>query len=350
MILNKKIAILSIFLFYFATSAQAIEFSINSSVNATSLVAENVALVVNDVDPSSVKAAEYYATARHIPMQNIVHVSIKNAPNVLSFSEFKRLQLEIESKLNAAEQVILLAWTSPYAVECNSITSALTLGFDASQCVNTCAAGKLNPYYDSNSKKPFDDMHIRLAMLLPNDSFLRTKSLIDRGVQSDNGVFHSTAYYLKTSDTNRNSRSPLFPQTGLIIPRSGLAVENIRSDKLIGARDIMIYQTGVANVDGLDTLGFMPGALADHLTSFGGELNGRGEQMSILRWLDAGATASYGTVSEPCNYWQKFPNPSILLKWYATGSTAIEAYWKSVAWPSQGVFVGEPLAAPYKNQ
>ena len=348
-ILNKKIAILSIFVFYFAISAQAIDLNVNSSVNTTLLGPDNVALVVNDADPSSVKVAEYYATARHIPLQNIVHVSIKNAPNVLSSSEFKRLQLEIESQLNAAEQIILLAWTAPYAVECNSITSALTLGFDVSQCVNTCAAGKLNPYFDSKSKKPFDDMHIRLAMLLPNESFLRTKSLIDRGVQSDNGVFHSTAYYLKTSDPNRNSRSPLFPQAGLIIPRSGLAVETIRSDKLIGARDIMIYQTGMASVEGLETLGFMPGALADHLTSFGGDLNGKG-QMSILRWLDAGATASYGTVSEPCNYWQKFPNPSVLLKWYASGSTAIEAYWKSVAWPSQGLLVGEPLAAPYKNQ
>jgi uncharacterized protein (TIGR03790 family) len=90
----------------------------------------------------------------------------------------------------------------------------------------------------------------------------------------------------------------------------------------------------------------LPGALADHLTSFGGDLTGKG-QMSALRWLDAGATASYGTVSEPCNYWQKFPNPTVLLKWYVNGATAIEAYWKSVAWPAQGVFVGEPLAAPY---
>jgi hypothetical protein len=30
-----------------------------------------------------------------------------------------------------------------------------------------------------------------------------------------------------------------------------------------------------------------------------------------------------------------------------SGATAIEAYWKSVAWPAQGLFVGEPLAAPY---
>jgi hypothetical protein len=32
---------------------------------------------------------------------------------------------------------------------------------------------------------------------------------------------------------------------------------------------------------------------------------------------------------------------------YASGASAIEAYWKSVAWPGEGVFVGEPLARPF---
>jgi uncharacterized protein (TIGR03790 family) len=108
----------------------------------------------------------------------------------------------------------------------------------------------------------------------------------------------------------------------------------------------MFYQTGLARVDKLDTLHFLPGALADHLTSFGGDLLGSG-QMSSLRWLEAGATASYGTVSEPCNHWQKFPHPQILLQHYLSGATAIEAYWRSVAWPAQGLFIGEPLARPY---
>ncbi len=185
-------------------------------------------------------------------------------------------------------------------------------------------------------------------MLLPTDSIKRAKDLIDRGVQSDAGVFRSTAYYLTTSDTNRSSRALYFPPTGMQIPRSGMAVMNLKSDKLLGAQDVMIYQTGLAWVDGLDTVKFLPGALADHLTSVGGDLLGKG-QMSILHWLDAGATASYGTVSEPCNYWQKFPNPAVMLKWYASGATAVEAYWKSVAWPAQGLFVGEPLAAPFRQ-
>ena len=317
-----------------------------SPAKVSVLTAKHIALVVNDADANSVKVAEYYRVARSIPSENIVHVSIPKAHGKISLNEFARIKAEIDSQLNADEQVILLAWTSPYAVECNSITYAMTFGYDAEQCKNTCAAGKQSPYFNSNATKPLAELGIRLTMLLPVDSVARAKAVIDRGVQSDAGVFRSSAYYLTTSDINRSSRAQYFPPAGLQIPRSGLSVVNIKSDKLVGAQDVMIYQTGLAWVDGLETLSFLPGALADHLTSVGGDLNGTG-QMNVLKWLDVGATASYGTVSEPCNYWQKFPNPAVMLKWYANGATAVEAYWKSVAWPAQGLFVGEPLAAPY---
>ena len=335
---------------------QQVVFAAGNVPNATSnpvkvsvLGPEHVALVINDADANSVQIGEYYRLARNIPAKNIVHVNIPKARTKLTLSEFTRLKWEIDSQLHTEEQVILLTWTSPYAVECNSITSALTFGYDAEQCKNTCAPGKANPYFNSNARMPFDDLGIRPAMLLPTDSIARAKAVIDRGVQSDAGVFRATAYYLTTSEQARNSRAMYFPPTGLNIPRSGLAVMNIQSDKLVGASDIMIYQTGTAWVEGLETLNFLPGALADHLTSVGGDLQGKG-QMSILRWLDAGATASYGTVSEPCNYWQKFPNPAVMLKWYVNGATAIEAYWKSVAWPAQGLIIGEPLASPFGKQ
>jgi hypothetical protein len=86
----------------------------------------------------------------------------------------------------------------------------------------------------------------------------------------------------------------------------------------------------------------------DHLTSVGGQLTD-GVQMSSLRWLEAGATGSYGAVVEPCNFVEKFPNPSLAVFWYTHGASLIEAYWKSVAWPGEGIFIGEPLAAPYNG-
>jgi uncharacterized protein (TIGR03790 family) len=72
--------------------------------------------------------------------------------------------------------------------------------------------------------------------------------------------------------------------------------------------------------------------------------------MSAAAWLKEGATASYGTVSEPCNHLEKFPNIGVLMRHYLHGETIIEAYWKSVEMPGQGLFIGEPLARPYATR
>jgi uncharacterized protein (TIGR03790 family) len=86
------------------------------------------------------------------------------------------------------------------------------------------------------------------------------------------------------------------------------------------------------------------------LTSVGGRLVPDNGQSTVLEWIDSGATASHGAVSEPCNHLQKFPHPQVLLLHYLQGATALEAYWKSVAWPQQSLFVGEPLAAPFARR
>ena len=35
------------------------------------------------------------------------------------------------------------------------------------------------------------------------------------------------------------------------------------------------------------------------------------DQTSLLAFINGGATASYGTVVEPCNYLEKFPSPQV---------------------------------------
>ncbi|MFZ5523282.1 MAG: TIGR03790 family protein [Pseudomonadota bacterium] len=312
------------------------------------LQAGQLAIVVNDDDANSVAVANYYRQARHIPEKNVVHVRIPDSPRELSVADFNALKRQIEASIEPGIQAIVLVWTAPYAVECNSITSALTLGFDAKQCRNTCAPGKPSPYFNSSSRRPYADLGIRISMLLPTDSVGRAKSFIDRGVLSDFRLRPASAYFLDTTDRQRSSRTRFFPPSGKI-PRLKFQIKSLHMNEIAGQKDVMIYQTGLPSVPMLDTLGFLPGALADHLTSSGGDLLGS-HQMSSLRWLDAGATASYGTVSEPCNYWQKFPHPKVLLSHYLAGETAIEAYWKSLAWPMQGVVIGEPLAAPYRRK
>jgi uncharacterized protein (TIGR03790 family) len=314
----------------------------------STLQPEQLAIVINDEDPDSVAVGAYYRKRRGIPAANVVHVRIPGKPKSLSPAQFRLLKEEIDGKLGPGVQAVLMVWTAPYAVDCNSITGAYTLGFDGSQCAKTCAPGQPSAYFNSKSARPWTDHQQRISMLLPTESVQGAKDLIDRGMAAGFRTVPATAYYLNTSEKARNTRAGFFPRPGRI-PARRLTTKVLQADVLEGVKDILVYQTGMAQVAKLDTLGFVPGALADHLTSLGGDLLGT-SQMSSLRWLEAGATASYGTVSEPCNHWQKFPNPSVLLKHYLNGNSAIEAYWKSVAWPVQGLFIGEPLAAPYKGR
>ena len=45
--------------------------------------------------------------------------------------------------------------------------------------------------------------------------------------------------------------------------------------------------------------------------------------MSALRWLEAGATGSFGAVVEPCNLVQKFPVPVVVALHYLAGIAAL---------------------------
>ena len=312
------------------------------------LRAAQLAIVINDDDPASVAVGDYYRRRRAIPAANVVHVRIPGKPRSLEPERFATLKDEIDRQLGPDIQAVLMVWTAPYAVACNAITGAYTLGFDAALCRDTCAAGQPSAYFNADSTRLHASHGMRLSMLLPTESVAAARDLVDRGVASGFRLAPASAYYLTTREAPRNSRTVFFPPAGRIEAKK-LATRPLRAEALENARDIMIYQLGKASVDKLDTLHFLPGALADHLTSHGGDLLGT-RQMSSLRWLEAGATASYGTVSEPCNHWQKFPNPAVLLRHYVHGNSAIEAYWKSVAWPIQGLFIGEPLAAPYRRR
>jgi uncharacterized protein (TIGR03790 family) len=153
---------------------------------------------------------------------------------------------------------------------------------------------------------------------------------------------------MDTSDGRRNQRAGSYGfARGLA--GNGLTVQVVKADALRGRNDVLFYFTGLMQVAGLRTNKFLPGALADHLTSAGGDLSGGSDQMSSLEWLEAGAVASYGTVVEPCNFPGKFPSVPVVMRHYLDGETAIEAYWKSVMMPSQGIFIGEPLAAPFRG-
>ncbi len=306
---------------------------------------DQLAVVVNDHDPLSLRIGRYYREKRKIPDENIIHVAFPPGRKVISPGLFKKVYNRVIEQTPGRVQAYALAWTAPFRVGCMSITTAFAAGYNEAFCAKGCQPTLSSPYFNSVVTNPYQTFHWRPTMMLAGRGFERVKALIDRGVAADFTNPHGAAYLLRTHDKARSSRAALFLDISHHF--HGLwPVNYLEQDTIKNRHDVMFYFTGLTHVPDIETNTFLPGAIADHLTSTGGVLTGS-KQMSILRWLEAGATSSYGAVTEPCNYPQKFPHPGIVIEYYLRGNTLIEAYWKSVAWPGQGVFVGEPLARPF---
>lgn len=91
-----------------------------------------------------------------------------------------------------------------------------------------------------------------------------------------------------------------------------------------------------------------PGSYADHLTSHAATFDLR-IQTKLTEWLDAGAAASTGTVTEPYSIWTKFTEAAVFER-YFRGTTLLEALMQSTASPFQVLIVGDPLCRPWASE
>lgn len=324
----------------------AVGFSASEShaASAIRVSAETLGLIVNMNDPQSIAVGDYYRKRRKIPADNVIRVRLRAGASTLSEAEFARIKTQIDRETPAVVQAYALAWLQPYRVECMSITTAIALGFKKEFCSDGCKPTRASNYFDSDSDQPMIELGMRPAMMLAATDVKQAKALIDRGIAADGTAPKGTAYLVTTDDAARSVRSARYALAQAVL---GDAVRIERIDgHLTRADDVLFYFTGAIRVPELASNRFLPGAAADHLTSAGGALL-QTDQMSSLRWLEAGATGSYGTVVEPCNFVGKFPDPVVMMKHYLAGETLVEAYWKSVSMPGQGLFIGEPLARPY---
>lgn len=333
-----------------ATRAAPAQAQADAPVPPLRITARDLGLVINTADPYSVAVGAYYEQRRGIPARQVLRIELPMRAR-LTPDEFASLAREVQAFMGPQVQALALAWTQPFAVQCNSITSALTLGYQGDLCQDSCAASRTSALFSSVTARPFRDYGLRPSMLLASRDVAAAKALIERGIASDHslagpGAPVAHAVFVNTRDQARNVRAPLFPPAGPVAG-SNVTVLVRAVDDPQPLRRVVLYQTGLARVGPMDSAQWLPGALADHLTSSGGQLPDGAGQTSVLDWLEGGATASYGAVSEPCNHVAKFPHPAVLLAQYMQGASALEAYWRSVAWPAQGVFVGEPLAAPF---
>ena len=329
------------------------------------LRAAQLGLVINTADPYSVAVGQHYQQQRGLAPGQVLSLSLPLRGR-LSVAEFEALREAIHQHFGppgkTSIQALALAWVQPFGVACNSLSGALALGFDAELCRHTCGRTRPSPYFNAASARPATELSFRPSMQLAAASVAQAREMIDRGVASDatlgqRGAPPALAMLLSTEDSARNVRAALYPPPATPSPFAALGLNPLllpAAQAAAAVHDspgpVALLQVGMMNISTLELPPLAPGALADHLTSLGGVLDSSHNQSTALDWVAAGATASHGAASEPCNHLQKFPHPLVLMAHYAQGATAIEAYWKSVAWPQQSVFVGEPLAAPFARR
>ncbi len=173
-----------------------------------------------------------------------------------------------------------------------------------------------------------------------------------RAAESDGSHPDGTVYLLENHNIRAQARERYFHATLKALEERGRRVEIIsRRDGQDGIvprnkRDVMGAVVGTAKFDWQRSQSqFLPGAIAESLTSYGGHFELR-EQTKLSEFLRHGAAGSSGAVAEPYSIQAKFP-VSHLHVHYADGSSLAEAFYQSIERPYQLIVVGDPLARPF---
>lgn len=321
----------------------------------------NTLVIVNDNSPVSQEIGQYYQDMRGLPERHVFHVRTTTGTYTDLSAFTNEVVLPVQAYLAAAgltNQIDCLVLTRdlPYRViqggTQNGSSSILFYDFHADGPPCSLSPAARSDYYQAESAfahagAPSSNRYY-LSTILSGNSLDEVRRTLDRAHLADGSAPTGRVVLLHTTDYDRTVRWSQFDDALFTASfhTNGVTWEALDSDGLSGVSNLVGYLTGRTSEPNLATLGFVPGALADHLTSYGGFLVDPVGQMSILQWLAAGAAGSYGTVVEPCNYTQKFPH-TLVHFWYGRGFSLAESYAMAVQYPYMGVMVGDPLAAPY---
>ncbi len=162
---------------------------------------------------------------------------------------------------------------------------------------------------------------------------------MDQGVESDGTRPQQPVVLAKSSDTLRNIRYPFFDNAIFNVNILGVSsILRTNTDSVLWPNGCLGYETGLAQFS-VPQSTFVPGAIADGLTSYGGIIFGANSQTNLLAFINAGAAGSYGTVVEPEDDTQKFPNPQDYF-YQARGFSLAESYYQehqcAVSWVDCG--------------
>jgi uncharacterized protein (TIGR03790 family) len=330
----------------------------------------NVVVIVNQNSTNSVQLGNYYCERRGVPPQNLLRINWIGGNISWNRSNFETnllnplvAMLAGRSLTNQVDNVVL-SMDIPFSVSAtngyNSTTAALFYGFKTDDCTTNCPEGVPGcnlPAASSNSYAASEGIFRQtppiaagsnswLVTMITSSNLAQAKAIIDHGVASDGTFPTQTVWLAKSDDYFRNIRYLEFDNTIFDARVAGdFSILRTNLDSPYGLTNLSGYLTGLYQFT-ISSNAFVPGAIADSLTSYAGVIFGINDQTTLLLFLNAGASGSYGTVTEPCNYLEKFPPPQDYF-YQARGFSLAECYYMSLVNPYQGLMVGETLAAPF---
>ena len=329
----------------------------------------NTLVVVNTNSPSSIELGTYYAAAHGIPDHHICRFGITTNLTTVTTNEFTSLLLApvtnhiASNGLSGQIDFLVLSGDFPTRVSgtgsaIGSLSGAFLYNFKTSPPTGcNLPDNTYNSYYRAErAYRAADGWNISngfIAFQLVASNLPTAKLVADRGAAAQSSFPPSSIHLHMLGSAGRSVREARYAHTQFSFTAlPGLPVPCVLAPlytNLSGQTNVIGYQDGYGIIQSIvrTNNSWLNGAYADHFTSYGGQIPTNPlNQSTVLDWMEIGATASYGTVVEPCNYLEKFPDPLMAL-YYARGFTIGECYAMAVAAPYQGLFAGDPLAAPF---
>jgi uncharacterized protein (TIGR03790 family) len=316
----------------------------------------NTVVVVNQTSSNSCELGNYYCERRFVPSENLLRINWPGTNTLWTSNDFQTVLVTPLLEMLAARQLsnqieyVVLSMDIPFQTgfgsTINGTTSALFYGLKSLGAVDVT-----NSYAGSEAafgeKKPTSAPGISfLTTMITAGSLTQAKQLVDQGIASDSGFPSQPVILAKTTDPARNLRHVYFDNAIFNVKLRGISsILRTNSDSVWWPGGCLGYQTGMDEFN-VPSSTFIPGAIADSMTSYGGLIFGPSPQTNALAFINAGAVGSYGTVAEPYTDTQKFPNPQVYF-YQARGFSLAESYYQSIVAPFLGLIVAEPLAAPF---
>jgi uncharacterized protein (TIGR03790 family) len=353
---------------------------------------ENVLLVVNPRRADSLTIANHYASLRQVPASNIFYLGWDGSMDTITVDVFRSQFLqpifaEIDRRrLEGQIDYIVYSSGYPFSVDFGAdapgptqqhagtrgsltgLTYLCQLVRNRDLAYVFSATEMRNNFYQSSQTRgfssaqswaatggisPLGGRNYYLSTMLGytdgrGNSVDEVVNYLRRGALADGTRPDGTIYLMKIDGEVRSStRHDAFPQIVALLEREGVRAQVMVGVLPKGRQDVIGIMTGRSNLL-LDRtpLKILPGAICDHLTSFGGDLRATAHQTPLSDFLRYGAVGASGTVMEPLAVQAKFPHP-IMHVHYARGATLAEAFYQAVASPYQLLIVGDPLCRPW---